>query len=403
MLRPAPAVTAAARDPAVPLCPACGGVGGPAALRRARVSVHQNLLCATRDEARAVPRGELALGACPTCGLVWNHAFDPARMTYTGTYDSDQSGSPAFLRHVDARIDALLDDGLRGATIVEAGCGSGHFLRRLCARAACRGYGYDPGYRGPERDPGGVSFARRVFEGAASLPPGERVDAVICRHVIEHVPAPAAFVQALARGLPRGTRFYFETPAFEWIAARTALWDVFYEHCNYFTAAAFARVLELGGLTPSAVTPVFEGQYLWAAATLEAPAPARAPLDPLAGPRLAAFARACDDALARLHAQVERLLSVAGRVAVWGAAAKGATYAALVDPDATRLDCLVDVNPARHGRYLAGTGHVIVAPGELTARDVGAVLVMNPNYLDEIRAQAARAGARVHLELVGAA
>ena len=44
---------------------------------------------------------------------------------------------------------------------------------------------------------------------------------------------------------------------------------------------------------------------------------------------------------------------------------------------------MVDVNPAKQGKYLSGTGHPIVPPE--AAAGAAAVLVFNPNYLAEIR------------------
>ena len=38
-----------------------------------------------------------------------------------------------------------------------------------------------------------------------------------------------------------------ETPAWEWIVEHGAFWDVFYEHCNYFTGATLRRLCEHAG------------------------------------------------------------------------------------------------------------------------------------------------------------
>jgi hypothetical protein len=46
---------------------------------------------------------------------------------------------------------------------------------------------------------------------------------------------------------------------------------------------------------------------------------------------------------------------------------------------------VVDVNPHKHGRWLAGTGHRILGPDDLVAVRPDVVLVMNPIYVDEIR------------------
>ena len=81
-----------------------------------------------------------------------------------------------------------------------------------------------------------------------------------------------------------------------------------------------------------------------------------------------------------------------GAVAVWGAGAKGVTFAGLVDPDASRIDCVVDINPAKQGRFIPGTGHPIVPPDALAARGVRHVVPMNPAYRAEIAATLAVSG-----------
>jgi SAM-dependent methyltransferase len=378
----------------VSACTACGAAEGQLFFARDDVPVHQNLLCDTPAEARAVRRGDLRLALCPRCGLVWNAAFDPGRLTYEGHYDSNQSCSAVFLRHVDDLVGRLAE-GRTGRRVVEVGCGSGYFLQRVCAAADGTGVGYDPGYAGPPVSPDGrVRFVRGLFraEGDAAL------DVLLCRHVIEHVPRPADFAAEVAGRLPARVQVYFETPSLEWILENGAFWDLFYEHCNYFTAEALANVLRLAGLAPESVERVFERQYFFARARPGA-APARAV--PQALPDVAAFARGCAREQRRLRLWIEELAG-AGRLAVWGAAAKGATLANLLDPERRLVHCLTDVNPARHGRFVAGSGHPIVPPGELAGHGISDVLVVNPNYADEVRAQLAQLGHAARVCVLGA-
>ena len=48
------------------------------------------------------------------------------------------------------------------------------------------------------------------------------------------------------------------------------------------------------------------------------------------------------------------------------------------------IECAVDVNPHKAGKFMAGTGHEIVGPHALTEREPDVVVVMNPIYRDEI-------------------
>jgi SAM-dependent methyltransferase len=315
------------------------------------------------------------------------------RLSYEGRYDSNQSHSTMFMTHVDDLIGRLARDGVRGRRVVEVGCGSGYFLKRLCRASGCHGFGFDPGYSGAAEDEPGARFVRGLYDPSRVAD----VDVIVCRHVIEHVQRPADFVKSVSTGLPPSVRCYFETPAFEWILENTALWDVFHEHCNYFVREALQNVFRLAELDTLSVERVFEGQYFWLRAQ---PGEAGAPIAPLEVPDVRGFARRCAANEERLRELVARL-SAGGTIAVWGAAAKGATLANVVDPRGEQIRCLTDVNPARHGQFIPGSGHEIVAPETLVARGITDCIVMNPNYQGEIRALLATLGADLRLHVAG--
>jgi hypothetical protein len=79
--------------------------------------------------------------------------------------------------------------------------------------------------------------------------------------------------------------------------------------------------------------------------------------------------------------------SRAGGCAIWGAAAKGTTLANVMDPQNQRIPFLIDINPAKQGKYVPGTGHPILPPEHLRDRTgrVAGILNMNPSYLEENR------------------
>jgi len=67
------------------------------------------------------------------------------------------------------------------------------------------------------------------------------------------------------------------------------------------------------------------------------------------------------------------------------------TFCNLLDPDCRLLRCVIDVNPAKQGKFVAGTGHRIAGPESLRAEGVQAVLVLNPNYAAEVATLVERA------------
>jgi SAM-dependent methyltransferase len=374
---------------ATSLCPVCSAASPIRFLRREDVPVQQNLLVASEEAARSVQRGTLDLHVCGSCGFVFNAAFDPALLDYGEHYDNTQSFSAAFETHMDGLVQELVENkGVRNARIIEIGCGKGLFLRKLVEwpESGNTGIGFDTSYVGPTEDlDGRLRFERSFYdERAASV----SADAVVCRHVIEHVPAPRALMTSVRGALVNSpdARLWFETPCVDWILRNEVLWDFFYEHCSLFTAHSLARLFRETGFEVQEVRHVFGGQYLW----LEArPAQRLSPAVEAREPETSALAVAYGAQVEGMRAAWRARLSelgLRGRVAIWGAGAKGATFSNLVDPDARLIDCVVDLNPAKQGKFIPGTGHPIVAPEALGPRHVSAVLVMNPNYRAEIAA-----------------
>lgn len=381
-------------------CPVCESNRLTPFLQRSQVPVHQNLVVTSQEAARLVARGELDLVVCEDCGFVFNRAFDLSLLAYGEDYDNTQSCSAYF----DAYLDGLVKDmverqGVRNSIIVEVGCGKGQFLRKLVGYPGAnnRGFGFDPSYVGQDTELDGRLVFRRCYYDDACT--DVAVDVVVCRHVIEHVPEPMALLRSVRAALghsPRA-RVFFETPCVEWILRNRVVWDFFYEHCSLFSTSSLSAAFEHSGFSVERVEHIFGGQYLWLEARVS-----DAALPILRGrPETVALARnyGADEKTLRkkwLDKLVE--LKARGKVALWGAGAKGATFANLVDPGCVLIDCVVDLNPNKQGRYIPGTGHPIVAPSDLHRRGVMNAVLMNPNYREENLRLMAEAG--IELDLI---
>ena len=377
-------------------CPICGA-DAERFLVREGVPANQNLLLPTRERARGVVRGTLALHACAECGFVFNATFRDDRLDYGATYENTQSASDAFATYLDERVSNVVDalDG-RLRTIVEVGCGKGVFLSRLVAAApGSVGHGFDTSYEGPESSNGGrLRFYKHYFSAGIVNDP---IDAVACRHVIEHISDPVAFLTSIRGALANpATRIFFETPCVDWIIRNEVIWDFFYEHCSYFNERSIERAFSRAGFDVVGVRHVFGGQYLWLEAIPGVAHRASAADDGALLQRCRTFA---GHQISAVESWIQRLTSMRrdGKLAVWGAGAKGVTFAGLVDPQAELIDCVIDVNPRKQGCFIPGTGHPIVGPQALAARGISAAVLMNPNYRQEDEAILAGLGAAVML------
>jgi hypothetical protein len=382
-------------------CPICGGAEVYTFLSRDRVPIHQNLVYRSQQEAAEAPRADLTIGICRRCGFTFNEAFDPALVLYGQAYDNTQTCSPSFAAYVGELVEHLVENGgVRNADVIEVGCGKGHFLRALVNHptAGNRGIGFDPSYEGPLEDDGGrLRFQRRFYgPDCADVP----ADVVVCRHVIEHVQHPRPFLDSIRLALARrpAAKVFFETPCVEWILRGQVIWDFFYEHCSLFSKSSLKGLFERAGFAVTGVKHTFGGQYLWLEARIaerSTPPDGEAEAEDLV--RLAALFSREEQRLtrewsARLTAERRR-----GKVAIWGAGAKGVTFANIVDPDRDVIDCVVDVNPNKQGGFIPGSAHPIVAPADLARRGVGAAMLMNPNYREENLALLRELGVAVQL------
>lgn len=382
-------------------CPLCHCKRLTLLLRRDEVPAHQNLVVGDPQEARFIKRGQLEMMVCEECGFVFNRSFDPDLPAYGQSYDNTQSCSLFFDAYLDELAKNLVEKcGVRNSTIVEVGCGKGHFLRKLVEYpgAENRGFGFDPSYAGLATDLDGRLHFRRCYYDDTCM--DVVADIVVCRHVIEHVHHPMALLHAVRAALRNTSqaRVFFETPCVEWILRNKVFWDFFYEHCSLFSPASLRLAFEQAKFAVRHVEHIFGGQYLWIEAQpVEKQISAEKELDQTVFSLARSYA---EEESAILHQWRTRLLTLAarGKTCLWGAGAKGATLAYLLDPDKVLLDCVVDLNPNKQGRYIPGTGHPIVSPLELPERGVKHAVLMNPNYRIENQHILRKAG--IELDLI---
>ena len=368
-------------------CPLCRGVATVGFLARPSVPVHQNLLYERRSAARSAVRGALDMRVCTVCGFVFNASFDPGLLEYGSRYVNSQQLSPAFSEHVDELVRRLATTPeVATGDIVEIGCGTGSFLALLLEQpgVSARAVGFDPSYVGPDGAFGGrLRFERDYYDASNAV----AADAAICRHVIEHVAMPVELIRAIGSTATRERplRLFLETPCVEWILRHGVAWDFFYEHCSLFCAESLGVTLRRGDFGNVRVDHVFGGQYLWSEACTANAGTAAGTVDTAGGNNLVALVEAFGARadVARLRAHMAGLAGD-GPTMVWGAGAKGSTFCDLVDPAGSHVAAVVDLNPAKQGRYIAGTGHEIVSPQEAVRRGITTAVVLNPNYTTEV-------------------
>jgi hypothetical protein len=279
-------------------------------------------------------------------------------MRYDSNYNNEQANSFFFQRHLTA-VKEIIGRELGQQELVEVGCGKGFFLEMLLA-GGFDVTGFDPTYEGSNPRIAKAYFKPGVIRPSRGL---------ILRHVLEHVPDPYNFLCDLSAANGGTGLIYVEVPCFDWICEKRAWFDIFYEHVNYFRMLDFFKMFG----TVYASGKLFGGQYLYIVADLAT----------LSAPR---YKR--KDAVDFPEDFLASLISEEQNAVVWGGASKGVIFSLLRERIGKTVHAVVDVNPAKQGKFLPVTGLKVLSPESLLGQypERITVYVMNSNYIDEIKA-----------------
>ena len=379
-------------------CPVCLGHVVEVFLETPEVPVFCNQLCHSREEALNASVAIIRLGFCASCGHLFNVAFDSSLLEYSPDYENSLHFSPYFQGYADNLARKLTDRyKLKDKTIVEIGCGRGDFLKSLCCNGVNKGFGFDPSYSGSSKQKGSASSViisnQSYTEFNANIGP----DLICCRHCLEHIDQPRALLDTLRITL-RGacndlsTDIFFEVPNALFTLKGDGIWDIIYEHCGYFTASSLAYVFVACGFQVDEVEETFGQQFLTLYGTLAGNNTKSAFNEGVSIQKISDYVV---DFSSRYREKIEywqTFLSDAKqtdqRIVVWSAGSKGNTFLNVLK-DYAAIDYVVDINPRKQGKYIAGTGQKIVPPEFLQGYRPDTILLMNPLYREEVLAMCA--------------
>lgn len=388
--------------PAAPnACPVCGSASTRVFSEFRDVPVLCNAPCASEAAAKAMPTGQIHLAFCEQCGMVFNQAFSPEAIDYTQAYENSLHYSAQFDRYIRGLAQDLVSrHGLRGKDIIEIGCGKGDFLALLAELGQNRCVGFDRSYE-PDRlagTPGQLEIIPDFYQESYSHLP---CDLLACRHVLEHIHTPVEFLQTLRRtiGSRPQTVTFFEVPNALYTLRHRGIWDIIYEHVSYFWPLPLRYLFTRCGFEVQSVSEAYSGQFLCIEARPSEHG-AAAPEDPEGLAQVAEevrqFVNVFDATMGAAGQVLDDLERRNARAVIWGSGSKGVTFLNLFR-DRESLTHAVDINPHKHGKFIAGTGHPIVAPKELVRTRPDVVFVMNPLYRGEIAQNLAALGVRAEL------
>ena len=325
---------------------------------------------------------------CPQCTHVWNRAFSYDAIPYPNNPNRMFNKGGIWKGHLADTRDVLLAQLPDSPTVIDIGCGEGHFVRALADARGEQGrfIGFDPNAT-PETGRG-VEFHARYFQPLQDLPEFAP-DALVIRHVLEHLTDPASLVEQMAWAASRSDKpcwLFAEVPCIDRVFATGRLADFFYEHMSHFTTESFRTLMQRAGEVVQ-LAHGYDGEVVYALVRLQIPQALRE-----RARHSNAFAAAAQRSRKTIAAQLDSLATSGQRVAIWGGTGKAAAFMHQFGADALRFPLVVDSDPDKAGTFVPGVGQEIAYRDLLKTQPVDVVIIPTQWRARDIAAEMAREG-----------
>ncbi len=261
------------------------------------------------------------------------------------------------------------------------GCGKGGFLKLLYENGVKKIKGFDPSYLNHDS-----LIDRLVVKEYFDIKNiKNKVDFIVCRHTLEHIPNPTKFISSVTKCLTNDGVMYFEFPVLEWIIKNRTFFDFFYEHCNYFTKSSVFTLFEQFGFKNIIFNYGLKGQYFQLEVSRSS-IRKNIKKDDYLSINFSQISQFINEKINTF----KKLINKLDNFVIWGAGAKGVTFLNRLNIHRDKCQYVIDINPNKQNKFIPVTGQRIVSPEILKKEKVDNIIIMNSVYEKEIKAIASK-------------
>jgi hypothetical protein len=390
------------------LCPSCEAKGLVPLYSIDSIPVHSTIQLTDRNQALNFPKGNLTLSYCPKCAFLCNSRYDASVQKYSTQCEESQHVSPTFNAFAQKLAQRWIDKyDIRNKAIIEVGCGKGEFLTLMCELGNNHGVGIDPSAQ-PHRTKTSSAASRLKFindlysEKYTSI----AADVIMCRHTLEHIGQTGEFIRMIRRAIGdrKDMLVLFELPDMTRILKENAFWDVYYEHCSYFSPGSLARLFRANNFNVIELQRDYGDQYiLIAAKPTDAPTKPSQPLEndlDQMHSLVADFKHGVNASIESWRNMILGAKAKKQKTVIWSALSKAVSFlTTLKIGDA--IEYATDINPQRFNKFLPITGQQIMPPSFLAQYQPDYVILMNPIYVPEVQRDLDKMGVKAKILAVG--
>lgn len=364
-----------------------------------------NSYLAKKDEPEK--KYPLKVFVCHECYLVQTEDFVDREEMFSKDYAYFSSMSKSFLEHSKAYVDMIterlaLDSSSR---VVEIACNDGYLLQYFKEKGIYP-IGVEPTTSTAEkaREKGihvvedffGVALAEKMAAdyGYANL--------ILGNNVLAHVPDINDFLSGVTLLLTGDGTVTFEFPHLLNLIRHNQFDTIYHEHYSYLSLTALVKVFETNGLEIYDVEeiPTHGGSLRVYGGIKEHGHPIQKSVtdllykEELCGLKNMEFYDSFQGDIEQIKIDFElfqrHVREKGGKVAGYGAAAKGNTFLNYVDANNRFVSMVADTAPLKQGKFMPGSRISIVSEDELKAFDPDYVIIFPWNIKDEIKAKLRR-------------